>query len=420
MLVFRLAWRSFVRHRRRSIITGAAIALGLAMILVFVGLAEDAHLRMADMGVHLGAGHVLVQGRGFQQEQTLDYLVRDPDRVAERARALPHVTAVVPRVHAGGLVVSGELSAAVVVVGVDPELEPRVSTIAGDGKRVAGAYLRPRTALEFERQPADIYIGDKLARTLEVEVDDRVVLTMSPVGAARPASAAFYVRGIFHTGLTDLDGFFVQIPLVEAQRMLAIGDAVTQLAVLADELDHTAPVTTALRAQLAGDRELEVLPWQQALRELHEAIVLDDAGNYMMLGIIFIIVLIGIFNTVLMSVIERTREFGVMLAIGTSTRRLFATVMAEAAILAVVSAAAGLVIGLALHTWLATTGLDIQSIYGDLEFAGVIFEGRVYSTLTNFQIVGWTIVVMILVVLSALYPAWRATRLKPVEAMRHA
>jgi ABC-type lipoprotein release transport system permease subunit len=323
-------------------------------------------------------------------------------------------------VHTGGLVASGELSAAVIVVGVDPDVEPLVSSIADERNRVAGTYLRRRDALEFENQPSDIYIGDKLARTLEVEVDDRIVLTVSPIGADRPAAAAFYVRGIFHTGLADLDGFYVEIPLADAQDMLGLDGAVTQVALLVEDLEDTVPVTMELRERLAGAEDLEVLPWQQALRELYEAIVLDDAGNYVMLAIIFIIVMIGIFNTVLMSVVERTREFGVMLAIGTSTRRLFATVMAEACILAVASAITGLIVGLSLHYWLMTTGLNVEAIYGEMEFAGIIFEGRVYSTLTNFQIVGWTIVVIGLVILSALYPAWRATRLKPVEAMRHA
>ena len=421
MLIWRIAWRSFLRHRRRSIITGLAIALGLAMMLVFLGLAQDAHNRMAELGIRLGSGNVLIQGKGFQEEQTLDSVVRDPGHIMDVARRLPGVSQVVPRVRGSGLLTTGESSAAVMVGGVDPELEPRVSSIAAPESRVAGGYLRTRSQQEFTRQPADIYVGAHLAKTLALEVGDRVVLTVSPRGGGRPAAAAFLVRGVFRTGLDELDGFYVEIPLGQAQSLYDLGSMVTQVAVLTDDLDQTGPVAAALGRALAGRADLEVLPWQKALRELYDAIVLDDVGFYLMMAIIFVIVGIGIFNTVLMSVVERTREFGVMMAIGTSKRRLFAVVMAEAVILALAASLAGLAIGLPLHAWLHHTGLDLTTFYGkDVEFAGIALTGRVYSFLTVGDVVRWTLVVIGIVLASALYPAARVTRLRALEALRHA
>ena len=420
MIAFRIAWRSFLRHRRRSIITSVAVSLGLAMMLIFVGMAKDGHDRMAEMGIRLGSGHVVVQGRGFQEEQTLDYLVADPARVMAAAAAIPGVERTARRVRTTGLVSTGAASKAVIVAGVDPDVEPLVSSIASK-KLVAGEYLRKREELAFANAPADIYVGRKLMETLNLELEDRVVLTVSPLGAARPAAAAFTVRGVFHSGMGELDGFYVEIPIREAQKLLKLGDKVTQVAVMVDELEVTLDVSSALGAALADDAELEVLPWQEALAELYEAIVLDDIGMYMMMAIIFIIVAIGIFNTVLMSVVERTREFGVMLAVGTSHRLLFKIVMAEALVLAVVASIIGLAVGLALHAWMASSGLDMAALYGeDFEFAGIVLEGRIYSSLSASVVSMWTLVVMGIVILSALYPALRATRLKPVEAMRHA
>ncbi len=418
-IVLVLAWRSMVRHRRRSIITGAAISLGLAMMLVFAGLAEDGHVRMAELGIRLGAGHVTVQGAGYQEQQTLDVRIDDPAPVIAAAEALPHAEAVAPRVFTSGLVASGELSAAVVVVGVDPKREPAVSDISADGSRVDGEWIRARADMPYANEPADIYIGAKLRDSLDVEVDDRVILTVSPLGASRPASAAFRVRGVFQIGVDDLDGFFVQIPIEEAQRMLDIGDDVSQVVVSLDNLDATAGATRALR-QALDDPAYEVLPWQKSLAELYEAIVLDDYSLYMMMAIVFVIVAIGIFNTVLMSVVERTREFGVMCAIGTANRRLFSIVMAEATMLGLIATAVGLAIGLSLHYWLATTGIDVTALYGEpIEFAGIAFGGRIYSRLSVAAIAFWSAVTVGLVLVSALYPAVRATRLKPVEAMRH-
>ncbi len=420
MLTLMLAWRSFVRNKRRSIITAAAISFGLAMMIVFVGLADDGHARMAEMGIRFGSGHVLVQGKGYQEDQTLDRLVTDPEQVVQIAKQIPQVKQAVVRVHASGLVTAGERSSSVLVAGVDPALEPLVSDIASPEKRAAGEYLRARADMEFVKGPADIYLGSELAETIGVGLGDRVVLTVSPVGQSRPASAAFRVRGTFKSGLSELDAGYVEIPIAEAQKLLNLGKRATQVALLLDRLEDTEPVTKELQQSFAGQEALEILPWQKALRELYEALVLDDLGMYLMMAIIFVIVGIGIFNTILMSVAERTRQFGVMMAVGTSKGRLFATILAEAMVLALVSAAVGLAIGLSGHAAIAHYGIDVADLAGgDYEFAGIAFSGKIYSRLTLWVVTKWTLVVMGIVLGSAAYPAFRATRLEPVEAMRH-
>jgi ABC-type lipoprotein release transport system permease subunit len=420
MLSLLLGWRSFVRHKRRSIITVAAIALSLAMMLTFKGIADDAHARMAEMGIRFGAGHVLVQGDGYQLQQTLDQLIPDPAHVVEVAERLPAVTHAAIRVRAGGLLSAGELSQAVMVSGVQPSIEPSVSTIASAEKRVRGDYLRRRQDMEFVKGPADVYVGDTLAANLEVGVGDRVVLTVSPKGKSQPTSAALVVRGVFHSGLTELDQSYIEIPLAEAQQILQLGAQATHVAVLIDDLDASDATAAALQSALGSHGELEVLSWKLALRELYEAIVLDDMGLYLMMAIIFIIVAIGIFNTVLMSVTERTREMGVMMAIGTSKWRLFSIVMSEAAVLALVACMTGMAIGLALHWWVAGVGIDVVALAGDdVEFAGIAFSGRIYSRLTVQAVAKWTGIVAAMVVASAIYPALRTMRLEPVEAMRH-
>ncbi len=417
MLTLRLAWRSFLRHRRRSLITGAAIALGLAMMLAFLGLGQDAHTRMAELGIRLGGAHVTVQGAGYQNDQTLDHVVTDPDQVIAAARTIPGVSAVVPRVHGSGLISTGAASAGVAIVGVDPDREAAVSSIVKS--KVKGEYLRPRARRAFESEPADIYVGTQLARTLALELGDRVVLSVSPRGGGSPSSAAFVVRGIFHTGIDMLDGFYVEIPIADSQLLFDLGHDVTQVGVIADKLDDTDAITQALSAKLAGRSDLEVLPWQTTLRELYEAIFLDNLGFYMMMAIIFVIVGIGIFNTVLMSVVERTRELGVMMAIGTSKRRLFGVVLCEAAILAIVASLIGMAIGVGIHLYLKSHGIDITQVMGDVEVAGIVMTGKMYSQLSPADVAKWTAIVIGIVVVSALYPATRVTRLDPLEAMRH-
>ena len=416
LLTFKLAWRSFIRHRRRSIITTAAVSLSLAMMIIFVGIADDGHARMAELGIRLGQGHVLVQGKGYQAAETLDHLVPDPGRIIARARKLPAVHNAAPRVRAMGLLSTGEKAAPVLVSGVDPDLEPQVSTIPEKKRRLHGDYLRTRKQMPFANMPADIYVGAELAKTLALQVGDRTVLTLSPRGASRPASAAFVVRGVFKTGITELDQGWVEIPIAEAQKLLNLGRAATQVAVLVKSLSDTGPVTAALMPE--QQQGLEVLRWEVALKELYDAIVLDDAGLYIMMLIIFVIVAIGIFNVVLMSVIERTKEFGVMMALGCKPGQLCGVVLAESLVLALVSAALGLAMGLGLHYWVASVGIPVDQL-GDYQISGTIIEGRFYSTLTPWVVAKWTLAVMGLVIGSALYPAIKAAFLKPLEAMRH-
>jgi ABC-type antimicrobial peptide transport system permease subunit len=154
--------------------------------------------------------------------------------------------------------------------------------------------------------------------------------------------------------------------------------------------------------------------------ELHEALVIDEASNQILMGVIFFIVTLGIFNSILMSVTERTRELGVQKALGTSGRRIFSYVMMEAFILALVSAAVGVGLGLGVHFYMATHGLNVGAMMeGDYEFSGIAFNGYIYSRLTASGVAFWAGMTVVLVLLSALYPAYRAARQVPVEAMRH-
>jgi ABC-type lipoprotein release transport system permease subunit len=307
------------------------------------------------------------------------------------------------------------------VKGVAPGVEALASDLPAKRKLIKGKYLRSRAQMKYANLPADIYVGVDLAKTLNVEVGDRVVVTVSPKGKGRPASAAFIVSGIFGCGVNAIDAFYAEVPIDELQTLLGIGAALTQVAILLEDTEDTAAVTAQLKTKL-GDagQELEILPWQEALRELYEALVLDDNSMYMMMAIIFIIIALGIFNSVMMSVVERTREFGVMMALGTGGHKLLRLILLESLLLGLVAAFFGLVVGLLLHYWVASVGIDIGSMTGgDYQFAGVLMEGRIYSRLSVAIVSKWTAVVVGIVILSAFYPAWRASRLRPVEAMRH-
>lgn len=420
LLALKIAFRSFVRHGRRSFIAGTAVALSLAMMLFSKGMGEDGRARMKDMGVRMGSGHVLVEHPDYRTEQSASAAVDALPSLIEKAQELDGVEYVAPRLLSSGLVTHGAKSAALTLHAGIPDVEVLTNDVAGEKARVAGDYVKPRIAREFASVPGDIYLGDGLSEKLDARLGDRVVVTIAPPGGGDPRAAAFVVSGTFHTAVTEVDRGMAHIDLDDMRDLLGVGEVATQVAILLKDQDLVPRLTTELRAALSDRKDVVVRPWQEVLVELHEALVIDEASNQILMGVVFFIVTLGIFNSILMSVTERTRELGVQKALGTSGRRIFTYVMMEAFILAVVSAGAGVGLGLLVHSYMAKHGLNVGAMMeGDYEFSGIAFNGYIYSRLTAEGVAFWAGVTVLLVLLSAVYPAYRAARQVPVEAMRH-
>ncbi len=420
LLALKFAFRSFVRHSRRSLLAGSAVALSLAMMLFSKGMGDDGRARMKDMGVRMGSGHVLVESPDYRTEQSASAAASDLEPIVRAAKNIDGVEYVTPRLLSSGLATHGAKSAAVVLHAGLPDVEVKANDVAGEKARVSGEYVKPRSAREFASVPGDVYIGDGLSEKLDAKVGDRIVVTIAPPGGGDPRAAAFYVSGTFHTAVTEVDRAMAHIDLDDARDLLGVGNVATQVAVLLESQELVPRATDELKAALSERKDVVVRPWQEVLVELHEALVIDEASNQIMMSVIFFIVTLGIFNSILMSVTERTRELGVQKALGTSGPRIFTYVMLEAFILAIVSATAGVLLGLGAHFYMAKHGINVGAMMeGDYEFSGIAFNGYIYSRLTVEGVAFWAGVTVLLVLLSAIYPAYRAARQVPVEAMRH-
>ena len=414
MSTLRLAFRNVLRQRRRSALTVLAIVLSLSLFLVLRGLGDGAHQQIAEIGVRMGLGDVVVYSEGYRKDPSLDHLVHDADKVRASALALGDaVEGVAVRLQADGLTQAGATSVGSSVWGVDPASEGRLSKVGAPASIVSGAALDASDAQPPGGRPPPIVIGRAMAEELGARVDDRVTVTLSPVGGGPMRSAAFRIKGIYATGVHDVDARVVLIPLAVAQQLTGAAGAATMVAVLLRSIDRSPEIAHALAEKLPG---LEVLPWQQAAPELYATIALDQGALYLMMAVVYIVVAAGILNTILLSVLERTREFGVLLALGAEPGRLIRLILAEAALLGSVAVALGLALGLALEHHFATAGLTLQM---GMETSGVLVPSHFYSRLTP-EIALWNAaLVLMLVIVSALYPAWRAARLQPVEAIHH-
>lgn len=405
MILLKLALRNIFRNLRRTLITVAAIAGGLALMITSNNLAFGSYSAMIRAGVSAMAGHVVVQAKGWQEERDLDLVVPQAAARAAELRALRPDAVVVPRMFFPGLLSSPQNSIGIMLTAIDPTLEPLVSD--WQDKLAEG---------EFLSDDRGILLGAGLAESLQVETGGKVVLMSQ--GDEDVSSRLFRVRGLIKTGGKDIDGFFAMITVPAAQALLGTPDAVHQLSVHLPDPDDTPQAVAQIAEKMPAD--LEVLGWKDALPELYQMIQLDRQSSNTMMGIIGFIVALGVLNTVLMSVMERMREFGVMLAIGTSPRFLVRLILLEGAVLGVISVAVGVMLGM-LASWpLIVNGLDYSKMMGEgFETAGVTINSVVYAMVDWERLIIFSVCGVVMALLAAIYPAWKVAHLHPIESMRH-
>ena len=406
--LMRIAARNLRKNLRRTLITAAAIATGLGLLIFTDNLQTGSYATMVSRGVSMLAGHVVVQAEGYQDDPDMHRLVPEAAAVAQAVRGVAPEARVASRVLVQGLVQSTRNTSGVALVGIEPEAEATISD--WDEKIVeGGAWLEP----DDQR---GVILGAKLAESLEVELGDKVVLMVQ--GKDDVVNRLFRVRGLLRTGTDDIDGFMGLITVGAAQAALEQPDTATMVTIHLDDANAVEAARSAVQ-QAVGDRPVEVLPWQQALPELYEFIQLDRQSSRMMFVIIAMIVCMGVLNTVLMSVMERVREFGVMMALGTRPGQVFRIILFEGILLGLFSSLLGLLLGLAFTWPVYVYGLDFSEMMGgDADVAGIPIDAIIYP---KFHWSGTAVscaIAWCMTILSTLWPAWYAARLEPVQAMR--
>jgi ABC-type lipoprotein release transport system permease subunit len=400
-LFLRLAARNAWRSPRRSVLTVAAIAFGLLCLIVFQALKVGLHREMVASTVQLDAASLQVipagQGEGLTRLRPLVEAQQVVTLLAERPEAAAGM-----RLRAPALLSAPAGSAAVVLTGIDPPSEARLTVIAG--RVSAGSYLEPFGGL---------LIGAALAESLGVTVGGEVTVLVQTL-FGQPASRRLPVRGVYRTALPGFDRSHVFLDLPTTQTLFAAAGVVTAVAVRVAP-EEEAELAAWLRERLPGDR-YRVVPWQEVAPDVVQLIELNDGTMRLLVLIVFFIVALGIVNTMGMSVLERTTEFGVLAALGLRPGQVVLVVMLEALVLGVVAAAAGSLAGVALCTYLAGHGLDLTHLTSaNPHFATshVLKAELVAADLLLANLVG-----LATALLAGLLPAWRASRLAPAEALR--
>jgi putative ABC transport system permease protein len=422
-LLVKISWRNLWRNPRGTLLTALALGLGLALLLISLGLLDGGHEQTIADGVRFGPGHVVVQAKGYQDSSSDELLlpaqaVSDVQGFLKTGNIKQKVRGVSPRLLATGLLSTSASSAGVRIVGVIPEYERAVSLVPL--RMVEGTYLTSNDKL------SGVVIGDELARKLELKIGSKAVLmtqSLTQAGAKTGTgdemnSTLLRVSGIFRTGLQAIDANMIYLPLSSAQALLGVtDDRVTQVALLLVQEGDSPLVARALRKQLEGS-PLEVLTWRESLPMLAQILGLDHAFNYIMNGVILAMVGLGILNTILMRVLERRYEFGVSKALGLRPRQLAIMVVGESLALTAISLALGLALGLSVQHYFATAGLDLRWVFKTGLPPALVFDPILYSRLSAQRIVWSVSIVFAMATIISFYPAFKAAQTDLPDALK--
>lgn len=406
--LFSVAWRNLWRHGRRTLITAAAMGVGVALCMASIAFQDGMYAQMFDVMVTDSLGHVQLHHPDYPGRKRLHDALDDSDALRTAIAGVDSARLSTPRLFAFALAGGEATSAGAQLVGVLPDDENEVTGIAR--KLVDGAWLGREAGQQ-------IVLGVDLAEELKLSVGDELVLVGQDAYGGM-ANDLYTVRGIARTGQTALDRGGAWMHLTDLQTFLAMEGRIHELLVIGDDIEAAEDLRAGITA-LPGVKDALVRTWNEANPATAQMMGMQDVGAFILLSIVLSVAALGVLNTMLMSVFERVREFGVLRALGLGPGRLIALVILESLLLAGVASALGLVMGGGLDLLLVEYGIDFSVAGGKgLTYAGITLDPVIHGIIRPGGIIITIASVFVVTLLAAIWPALRASRLDPVEAMR--
>lgn len=403
MNYFKMAYRNLGRHRRRTFLSGLALALGTALLMFIAAFFQGEMRSSMETTLRLNTGHIQVQDADYDPDKlsvAWEYLLENPEQTAAQIELLDAVEVATPRLMASGIVSTGDESVGVQIMGIVPDSK------ANDPYRnlVAGDFI---TADDRE----GIVIGLPLAESLGVSVGGKLNVLVN-TSEGNVDEQQFIIRGIFTTGTTAYDEGVVLLPIAKAQAFSGAIDHASLIFVLLKDREQADAVASAIQGE-----GIKVQTWS----EMNELLVLVNDFSDAYLAIINLIILgvtaTVIVNTLLMSVFERTREIGILSAIGMKGRQVIMLFLAEASLLALGGITAGSLVGWAISAYFGKVGI----YFGDLGMSNdMLLNDRIFTTLTVDSAINLIVTAFVITLVASLYPARMASRMEPVEALHKA
>jgi ABC-type lipoprotein release transport system permease subunit len=408
-LISLMAWRNLWRNTRRTLMTAGTISLGLALLLVSLGLGSGGDRQMIEGLVRMGGAHVAIEAPGYDVTRSLDRTI-PVDRVPALVSALQghgFRSVAVPRLYVSGLASSADGSSGVNVIGIDPVAELPVSAIAD--RLTAGTYFDGATS-------NTAVVGFGVARKLGLTPRAKFVLMAQGPGSGDIQSLLVRVDGIVRTNVEEIDQAAVFVRLATAQALTGLEGRAHQVAVVLDDMDQTDRAAALLRTNIGP--EFEVLTWAQLMPSQRDLVRLNVAGRVLVNVAFFVIIEFLVLNTLEMAVIERHREYALLDAVGLTPGRRFLLSLVEGIWIAAFSIAVGVVLGYAGHFYFQRYGLSLRHFASGVSAPGTVTDQVLYSALRTNQAVLATALVFFFTVALAIIPARMAARQADPQLLR--
>jgi len=406
-MTLRMAWRNLWRNPRRSVLTMTAVAFASTLLIFMLSWQFGSYDIMINASVKIQTGHLQVQAPGYHADRDMHRVVTQPEEIDSHVSAIPGVAATAFRANGFVLASSRDRTYGAFVVGIEPDREAALSTLKDIVRQ--GSYLAGEDG-------GQALLGELLAKNLRVGPGDELTV----IGQGRDGSVAatvLTVKGLYRSGQDEFDRSSIHIPLGTFQEVFSMQGGVHEVVVLAESLSRVPEVKMKIEDAIRrnGWSDLVVLDWRELMPGLVQAIQMDLVSGFIFYLILVIVVAFSILNTFLMAILERTREFGVLLAIGMTPNRLMRLVLTESAVMTFFGIAAGILLGVLLTAYYQEHGIYISGSEEILRQYGL--PERIHPVLSGLSVTLGPLIVFCITLVAALYPALRVKRLRPVEAM---
>ncbi len=403
-MLFSISWRNIWRNKVRSLVIIFSVALG-----IFAGVTSTAFMKgLAEQRIQKviksELSYIQVHKEGFRENSDLMSYIPDAAALTQDIRKTKHVTGASRRVVVQAMIASAETATGVLIAGINPDQEKQVTNI--QDKITDGAYFEG-----IKKHP--VVIGKKLAEKLNVKVRSKLVVTLQDT-ANNVISGLFRVSGIYTTNNNMYDESHIFIRISDLTELATLPDGVAhEIAINIDDSENLPVVETQVK-NLAGG--LEVMDWKLLSPEMNYLTEAMQQYTYIFIIIILLALLFGIINTMLMVVMERTKEIGMLMAIGMNKLRIFSMILLESIMLSLTGGVVGIILGALFSKWRSIVPIDLSMWAQGYEQMG--YDSYVYLSLDPIMLVNVTILVIITGVIAALYPAYKALRNDPADALR--
>lgn len=404
-MIFKIAFRNIFRNKRRSRLTALSMAGGFALSAFFIGWSDGSYKGIIDSFTRSRTGQIQVHQKDYLNRPSLQKTIDHVKELYAIFRETPGVDSWAPRLYCPALVSVGEKSAGAKIIGIDPVMENQTTHF--NEKIITGSPFRSATSKET-------IIGKGLAKLVDAKIgDDAVILSQGADGSI--ANEKYKIVGIMDSGDEIGDRMAFYLPIEVAQDLLVMKGRIHEIAITVNNLDDVPEITKTLERKITAiDASLSVEPWQVFAKAFYIAMKADEKGMWISILVIMLVVAVGVLNTVLMSVLERRREYGVLKAVGTKPAQIINMVLSEISILSLFSILVGIAAGLLINYYFTVHGLTLPEAltYGGMKFQTL--KGEINAR--SFYIPAITVFAAAVIV--SIFPAFKAASTDPAKAMR--